>query len=83
MSGVAINTRYLQKRGISPGQAVASVGASQLIGLAFHIALLLLFAYLTGSSAATSFTPSRTIVITLLVAAVLILVVVGVPGCAA
>ncbi|MDP9848448.1 lysylphosphatidylglycerol synthase transmembrane domain-containing protein [Streptosporangium lutulentum] len=79
VSGVAINTRYLQKRGISPGQAVASVGASQLIGLAFHIALLLLFAYLTGSSAATSFTPSRTIVITLLVAAVLILVVVGVP----
>ena len=79
VSGVAINTRYLQKRGIPPGQAVASVGASQLIGLAFHIALLLLFAYITGSSTATSFTPSRTLVITLLAVAVLILVVVSVP----
>ena len=79
VSGVAINTRYLQKRGIPPGQAVASVGASQLIGLAFHIALLLLFAYVTGSNAATSFTPSRTLVITLLAAAVLIVVIMGVP----
>ena len=79
VSGVAINTRYLQKRGIPPGQAVASVGASQLIGLAFHIALLLLFAYITGSSTATSFTPSRTLVITLLAVAVLIVVVMGIP----
>ncbi|AWS49163.1 lysylphosphatidylglycerol synthase transmembrane domain-containing protein [Streptosporangium sp. 'caverna'] len=79
VSGVAINTRYLQKRGIPPGQAVASVGASQLIGLAFHIVLLLLFAYVTGSSAATSFTPSRTLVITLLAAAVLIVVIMGIP----
>ncbi|GAA4197701.1 hypothetical protein GCM10022252_46980 [Streptosporangium oxazolinicum] len=79
VSGVAINTRYLQKRGVPPGQAVASVGASQLIGLAFHIALLLLFAYITGSNTASSFTPSRTLVITLLAVAVLILVIVSVP----
>ncbi|MFF5210260.1 YbhN family protein [Streptosporangium sp. NPDC000396] len=79
VSGVAINTRYLQKRGIPPGQAVASVGASQLIGLAFHITLLLLFAYITGSSAATSFTPSRTLVFALLALAVVVPVVVSVP----
>ncbi|MEU3170131.1 lysylphosphatidylglycerol synthase transmembrane domain-containing protein [Streptosporangium sp. NPDC006930] len=79
VSGVAVNTRYLQKRGIPPGQAVASVGASQLIGLAFHVALLLLFAYITGSNTASSFTPSRTLVITLLAVAVLTLVAVSVP----
>ncbi|MFJ2033935.1 YbhN family protein [Streptosporangium sp. NPDC087985] len=79
VSGVAINTRYLQKRGIPPGQAVASVGASQLIGLGFHITLLLLFAYITGSSAATSFTPSRTLVFVLLAVAVLALIVLSVP----
>ncbi|MDP9864631.1 MULTISPECIES: lysylphosphatidylglycerol synthase transmembrane domain-containing protein [Streptosporangium] len=79
VSGVAINTRYLQKRGIPPGQAVASVGASQLIGLGFHITLLLLFAYITGSSAATSFTPSRTLVFIMLAVAVLLLVAVSIP----
>ncbi|GAA2908686.1 hypothetical protein GCM10010517_75140 [Streptosporangium fragile] len=79
VSGVAVNTRYLQKRGIPPGQAVASVGASQLIGLAFHLGLLLLFAYITGSDTAPSFNPSRTLVITVLAVAVLVLVIVGVP----
>ncbi|MBB2912354.1 uncharacterized protein (TIRG00374 family) [Streptosporangium becharense] len=79
VSGVAINTRYLQKRGIPPGQAVASVGASQLIGLAFHIGLLLLFAYITGSDTAPSFNPSRTLIITVLAVAALVLVIVGVP----
>ncbi|WP_229811827.1 lysylphosphatidylglycerol synthase transmembrane domain-containing protein [Streptosporangium pseudovulgare] len=79
VSGVAINTRYLQKRGIPPGQAVASVGASQVIGLAFHIGLLLLFAYVTGSRTAESFTPSRTLVFALLAVALVTLVVLGVP----
>ncbi|MFI6509335.1 YbhN family protein [Streptosporangium sp. NPDC050855] len=79
VSGVAINSRYLQKRGIPLGQAVASVGASQLIGLVFHIMLLLLFAYITGSNTASSFTPSRTLVIALLAVAVLVVAVVSVP----
>ncbi|MGW0073576.1 lysylphosphatidylglycerol synthase transmembrane domain-containing protein, partial [Streptosporangium sandarakinum] len=79
VSGVAINTRYLQKRGIPPGQAVASVGASQVIGLAFHIGLLLLFAYVTGSRTAQSFTPSRTLVFALLAVALVTLGVLGVP----
>ncbi|WP_449062559.1 lysylphosphatidylglycerol synthase transmembrane domain-containing protein [Planomonospora algeriensis] len=79
VSGVAINTRYLQRRGIPPGQAVASVGASQFVGLAFHITLLLLFAYITGSGTAASFTPSRTLVFVLLAVAVLVLFLMGVP----
>ncbi|MGN9843832.1 lysylphosphatidylglycerol synthase transmembrane domain-containing protein [Nonomuraea sp. H19] len=79
VGGVAINTRYLQKRGISPASAVASVGASQLTMLVFHIGLLLLFAYITGSSTATSFTPSRGLVVALLAVALLVVVVLGVP----
>ncbi|MEU6727319.1 lysylphosphatidylglycerol synthase transmembrane domain-containing protein [Nonomuraea wenchangensis] len=79
VGGVAINTRYLQKRGIPPASAVASVGASQLIMLVFHIALLLLFAYITGSNTATSFTPSRGLVLALLAVAVAVVGVLGVP----
>ncbi|WP_405142323.1 flippase-like domain-containing protein [Sphaerisporangium sp. NBC_01403] len=79
VSGVAINSRYLQKRGISPGLAVASVGASQLVGLCSHIVLLLLFGYATGTKAAPSVSPSRGLVIGLLSGAVLVLVVLAVP----
>jgi hypothetical protein len=48
IGGVALNTRYLQRAGVRPGHAVASVGANQLFGLGAHITLLLTFAYLTG-----------------------------------
>ncbi|MFB9964111.1 YbhN family protein [Sinosporangium siamense] len=78
VGGVAINTRFLQKRGIPPGQAVASVGASQLIGLVFHVLLLLFFAYVTGSSTAPSFTPSRGLLVALLGLALLVLAVLGI-----
>jgi uncharacterized protein (TIRG00374 family) len=79
VGGVAINTRYLQKRGISPALAVASVGASQLSMMVFHIALLLLFAYITGSNTATAFSPSRGLVVVMLAVAVLVVVLFGVP----
>jgi len=78
VGGVAINTRYLQKRGIPPGPAVASVGASQLVGLASHILLLLFFGYVTGTQAAPSLTPSRGLLIALLSVAVLFLIVLAV-----
>jgi len=79
VGAVAINTRFLQKRGIPPGVAVACVGASQLIGLGSHIMLLLLFGYLTGTQAAPSLYPSRGLLVTLLSIAVLLLVVLAVP----
>lgn len=49
IGGVALNTRFLQRAGVRPGLAVASVGASQLFGLGCHILLLGLFGYLTGT----------------------------------
>ncbi|MEU6878151.1 lysylphosphatidylglycerol synthase transmembrane domain-containing protein [Streptomyces sp. NPDC046712] len=79
VGGVALNTRFLQRSGVRPGLAVASVGASQLFGLGAHILLLLAFGYLTGTEKSQSFTPSRTVIAGLLTVAVLVLVVTAIP----
>ncbi|WP_461028921.1 lysylphosphatidylglycerol synthase transmembrane domain-containing protein, partial [Streptomyces sparsus] len=80
VGGVALNTRFLQRAGVRPGHAVASVGASQLFGLGSHIMLLLFFGYLTGKEQAPSIPPSRTVIAGLLTVAVLALVVTAIPG---
>ncbi|WP_344285079.1 lysylphosphatidylglycerol synthase domain-containing protein [Streptomyces hebeiensis] len=79
VGGVALNTRFLQRAGVRPGLAVASVGASQLFSLGAHILLLLAFGYLTGTEKTASLTPSRTVIAGLLTVAVLVLVVTAIP----
>ncbi|WP_009997467.1 lysylphosphatidylglycerol synthase domain-containing protein [Streptomyces clavuligerus] len=79
VGGVALNTRFLQRSGVRPGLAVASVGASQLFGLGAHILLLLTFGYLTGTEKTPSLNPSRTVIAGLLTVAVLALVVTAIP----
>ncbi|MEU0985220.1 lysylphosphatidylglycerol synthase domain-containing protein [Streptomyces sp. NPDC005953] len=79
VGGVALNTRFLQRSGVRPGLAVASVGASQLFGLGAHILLLLTFGYLTGTEKTPSLNPSRTVIAGLLTVAVLVLVVTAIP----
>jgi uncharacterized protein (TIRG00374 family) len=79
VGGVALNTRFLQRAGVRPGLAVASVGASQLFGLGCHILMLLAFGYLTGIEKTPSLSPSRTVIGGLLTVAVLVLVVTSVP----
>ncbi|MFI5944699.1 lysylphosphatidylglycerol synthase domain-containing protein [Streptomyces uncialis] len=79
VGGVALNTRFLQRAGVRPGLAVASVGASQLFGLGAHILLLLSFGYLTGTEKTPSLSPSRTVIAGLLTVAVLVLVVTSIP----
>ncbi|WP_370673352.1 lysylphosphatidylglycerol synthase transmembrane domain-containing protein [Streptomyces sp. DvalAA-14] len=79
VGGVALNTRYLQKAGVRPGLAVASVGASQLVGLGAHILLLAIFGFITGTEKTPSLSPSRTVMAGLLTAGVLVLVVTAVP----
>ena len=80
VGGVALNTRFLQRAGVRPGLAVASVGASQLFGLGSHILLLLTFGYLTGTEQTPTLSPSRTVIAGLLTVAVLVLVVTAVPA---
>ncbi|WP_405011700.1 flippase-like domain-containing protein [Kitasatospora sp. NBC_01539] len=78
IGGIALNTRYLQKAGIRPGQAVASVGASQLAGLAGHLLLLFSFGLVTGSQTNGDLGASRAVIIGVLSASVLGLVVAAV-----
>lgn len=80
VGGVALNTRYLQKAGVRPGLAVASVGASQLVGLGSHVLLLMTFGFITGTEKTPSLSPSRTVMAGLLTAGVLVLVVTAVPA---
>jgi uncharacterized membrane protein YbhN (UPF0104 family) len=80
VGGVALNTRYLQKAGVRPGLAVASVGASQLVGLGMHVVLLMVFGFITGTEKTPSLSPSRTVMAGLLTAGVLVLVVTAVPA---
>ncbi|WP_403490006.1 lysylphosphatidylglycerol synthase transmembrane domain-containing protein [Streptomyces caniferus] len=81
IGGVALNTRFLQRAGVRPGLAVASVGASQLFGLGSHVLLLLVFGYLTGTQEQTpTISPSRTVIAGLLTVAVLVLIVTAVPA---
>jgi uncharacterized membrane protein YbhN (UPF0104 family) len=80
VTGVAVNSRYLQRAGVRPGAAVASVGASQLSGMMIHILLLVVFGFVTGSShSATDLAPSRTVVIVLLAAGVLAAAAAAIP----
>ncbi|MGW1023082.1 lysylphosphatidylglycerol synthase transmembrane domain-containing protein [Streptomyces sp. NPDC002577] len=79
VGGVALNTRFLQRAGVRPGLAVASVGASQLVSLGAHILLLGAFGYLTGTEKTPSLSPSRTVIAGLLTVAVLVLVVTSIP----
>ncbi|MBU7599259.1 flippase-like domain-containing protein [Streptomyces sp. P38-E01] len=80
IGGVALNTRFLQRAGLRPGHAVASVGVSQIFVLTCHITLLLCFGYLTGKEQAASIPPSRTVIAGLLTVAVLVLIVTAVPA---
>ncbi|NLU72065.1 flippase-like domain-containing protein [Streptomyces sp. HNM0575] len=80
IGGVALNARFLQRAGVRPGHAVASVGASQLFGLGSHITLLLVFGYLTGTEHTPTLSPSRGVIAGLLAAAVLVLIVTAVPA---
>nr|WP_051468954.1 lysylphosphatidylglycerol synthase transmembrane domain-containing protein [Actinomadura oligospora] len=81
VTGVALNTRYLQKSGIRSGPAVASVGASQLLGMVIHILLLVVFGFITGSTqtATRDLAPSRTIMIVLLMLAIPVAVALAIP----
>jgi uncharacterized protein (TIRG00374 family) len=48
LGGLAISARFLQRIGISSGQAVSSIGVSQAVGLVLHLLLTGVFGYLTS-----------------------------------
>ena len=75
VGGVALNVRFVQRSGVDPALAVASVGVWQVFAFVFHVALLLLSGFITGSQAssdASELVPSRTVLF-VVVAVVLLL----------
>jgi uncharacterized membrane protein YbhN (UPF0104 family) len=54
---VAVNVRYLQKSGLHPALASASVGVSQVFAFFLHILLLLTFGLLAGQQRDLELTP--------------------------
>jgi glycosyltransferase 2 family protein len=83
VGGVALNTRYLQKRGIATGPAVAAVSASQAVGFILHITLIGVFGFIAGSSnnsPSGGSAPSTVIIALLLALAIIIMVVGSVPA---
>lgn len=62
LGSIAVNSRFVIKAGASTPLALSAVGLSQLVGFLVHVPLLLVFAYLTGTSYWTGFTPSPTVV---------------------
>jgi uncharacterized membrane protein YbhN (UPF0104 family) len=49
VGGAALNIRYLQRNGVRPASATASVGVTQAIAFVLHILLLVIFAAITGA----------------------------------
>ncbi|MBC3839951.1 hypothetical protein GXW82_06335 [Streptacidiphilus sp. 4-A2] len=79
VGGMALGTRFLQRAGVAPRKAIASVGASQVVGLVLHLLLILVFGYLASVHYGTSLSTSPALITGLLVAAVLALLATAVP----
>ena len=77
LGSIAINGRFVIKAGVPTSLALSAVGLTQLVGFLVHVPLLLVCAYLTGTSYWTGFSPSPTVAVisvlgTAIVAAVLL-----------
>ncbi len=70
VGAVAVNVRYLQKSGLHPALAAASVGVSQVFAFFVHITLLFITAVAAGSSSDIDFSPPRAAVIGVVVVVV-------------
>jgi uncharacterized membrane protein YbhN (UPF0104 family) len=80
VGGVALNLRYLRKEKVASGDAVASVGVSQVIAFTLHLILLVIFIALAGSSHDTSIRPPDWTYIALAILVSVALVVLAVPA---
>ena len=72
VGAVAVNVRYLQKSGLHPALAAASVGVSQVFAFFVHIGLLFLTAIAAGQQADIHFAPPKAAVIAVIVVVVLL-----------
>ena len=79
LGSVAINLRYLQKAGLHPALAAASIGVSQVMALVMHLGLLFAFGIAAGTQSDFRFDPPRGVLIAIVVIVILILALLAVP----
>ncbi len=78
LGAIAVNVRYLQKAGVHPALAAASIGASQVMAFVLHILLIISFAILAGTSKDVDLKPPQWaifLIVALLAIALALLVV--------
>lgn len=81
VGGVALNIRYLRRAKLSPADAAASVGVSQVISFLVYVLLVLISVAITGQSRATNaLRPHRWEYIALAVVAGIVLVLLAFPA---
>jgi len=79
VSGVAVNTTFLQRSGVYAGVAVASVGVSQISAVVASVSMLLIFGALAGTGPQASFTPSEGVVLAVGGLVVALVVAISIP----
>lgn len=79
LGSVAVNLRFLQKAGVHPALAAASVGVSQVVAFVMHMLLLLAFGLAAGTQADFTFQPPKIVVIGVVVIAVIIVALFAIP----
>ena len=79
LGAVAINLRYLQRKGVHPALATASIGASQASAFVMHIMLLLAFGVAAGTQSDLTFEPPRSAVIAVIAVIVAMLGMLSLP----
>ncbi|MGP8207504.1 MAG: flippase-like domain-containing protein [Acidimicrobiales bacterium] len=74
VGGMALNARFLQKRGVPPGAGIAAVGVNALMGAVAHLALMVIFFTLAGHELAHTFKlpPASKLLLVLAVVAALV-----------
>jgi undecaprenyl-diphosphatase len=79
LGGMALNLRYLQKRGMEPGPAVAATGLDSLAGAVVHAVLIVVFFAWAGANTAKAFhvPSSSTLLVVLAVLAAALGLVLG------
>lgn len=79
IGNLALNTRYLQRSGVPPAVAAASVGVAQVAQFCSYVVLLLVSGVLAGTGPRASFTPPPGLVAAIPVVVIIVLGLVAVP----
>ena len=72
LGAVAVNARFLNRSGLPPAAAAATVGVSQVAAFIVHVSLMLLTAIAAGTQADLQFNPPRGVIIGVGIAAMII-----------